>query len=170
MNVTQVVALLFRSLISEPAEAVESSASALHKALVLGKDTEEESSSSKCHRLSKELIQSCIRPILLNLREHTKLSLPLLRGLSRLLGLLSSWFNKTLGEKLLEHLHNFGEPGECFHSGGIKALLRNLVSQSKMPICRQNYASTGVSSWRRASYCSRCDGSLRLIATGVSFC
>jgi len=27
-----------------------------------------------------------------------------------LLGLLSSWFNRTLGEKLLEHLHRFTEP------------------------------------------------------------
>ncbi len=106
--------MLFRSLISEPVEAVSSSASALHDALVLGKEKEEEPSSSKSHRLSKELIQSCIRPILLNLREHTKLSLPLLRGLSRLLGLLSSWFNKTLGEKLLEHLYKFGEPGKSF--------------------------------------------------------
>lgn len=102
--------MLFRSLISEPVHAVASSAAALHDALVLGKDNGEESS-SKSHRLPKELIQSCIRPILLNLREHTKLSLPLLRGLSRLLGLLSSWFNKTLGEKLLEHLQKFGEPG-----------------------------------------------------------
>lgn len=126
----QVVALLFRSLISEPVEAVASSASALHIALVLGKEKDDvSSSSSKSHRLSKELIQSCIRPILLNLREHTKLSLPLLRGLSRLLGLLSSWFNKTLGEKLLEHLHKFGEPGTCYYylvsvcSGSIALLI-----------------------------------------------
>ncbi len=106
--ISQVVSLLFRSLISEPAEAVAASASALHHALILGK--EKDAGSSSGHRLSKELIQSCIRPILLNLREHTKLSLHLLRGLSHLLVLLSSWFNKTLGEKLIEHLNRFGEP------------------------------------------------------------
>jgi transformation/transcription domain-associated protein len=107
----KVVSLLFRSLISEPAEAVAASASALHHALILGKEKDAGSSSTTGHRLSKELIQSCIRPILLNLREHTKLSLHLLRGLSHLLVLLSSWFNKTLGEKLIEHLNRFGEPG-----------------------------------------------------------
>ncbi|KAL7534798.1 hypothetical protein ACHAXR_010621, partial [Thalassiosira sp. AJA248-18] len=114
-----VVALLFRSLISEPPEAVSSSASALHNALVLcvprdrtaAAEGESLSSSSKGgHRLPKELIQSCIRPILLHLRDYSKLTISLLRGLSRLLGLLSSWFNKTLGEKLLEHLSKFNEP------------------------------------------------------------
>ena len=49
----------------------------------------------------------CIRPVLLNLRDYTKLSIPLLRGLSRLLSLLSSWFSKTLGDKLLEHLQRW---------------------------------------------------------------
>lgn len=104
----------------------------MRNALVLGKEKEDESSlSSKSHRLSKELIQSCIRPILLNLRDHTKLSLPLLRGLSRLLGLLSSWFNKTLGEKLLEHLHKFGEPGKysyCFVSVSGSGSIALLIS------------------------------------------
>lgn len=110
-----VIALLFRSLTSEPPEAVSSSASALHNALnlCLPKDKTDQSP-SKGSRLPKELIQSCIRPILLNLREYTKLTMPLLRGLSRLLRLLSSWFNKTLGEKLIEHLHKFTDPGECF--------------------------------------------------------
>ena len=62
------------------------------------------------HRLPKELLQTCIRPVLLNLRDYTKLSVPLLRGLSRLLSLLSSWFSKTLGEKLLDHLQQWGNP------------------------------------------------------------
>ena len=112
------VALLFRSLISEPAEIVSSSASALHNALVLcvpSKDSVVEGSSSKGHRLPKELIQSCIRPILLHLREYTKLTIPLLRGLSRLLSLLSSWFNKTLGEKLLEHLHRVSDVSSVYY-------------------------------------------------------
>jgi transformation/transcription domain-associated protein len=38
------------------------------------------------------------------------LSIPLLRGLSKLLSLLSTWFNKTLGEKLLDHLQKWTEP------------------------------------------------------------
>lgn len=61
-------------------------------------------------RLPKELLQTCIRPVLLNLREYTRLSVPLLQGLARLLSLLSSWFNTTLGEKLLEHLQKWADP------------------------------------------------------------
>jgi hypothetical protein len=61
-------------------------------------------------RLPKELLQTCIRPVLLNLRDYTRLSVTLLRGLSRLLSLLSSWFNKTLGEKLLDHLQKWTDP------------------------------------------------------------
>merc|ERR1712060_22467 len=38
------------------------------------------------------------------------LTLSLLSGLSRLLELLSSWFNVTLGEKLLEHLRKWTDP------------------------------------------------------------
>jgi transformation/transcription domain-associated protein len=61
-------------------------------------------------RLRKELLQTCIRPVLLNLRDYTRLNFILLRGLEQLLSLLSSWFNKTLGEKLLDHLQKWTEP------------------------------------------------------------
>jgi hypothetical protein len=37
------------------------------------------------------------------------LTIPLLRGIARLLSLLSSWFNKALGEKMIEHLSKFTE-------------------------------------------------------------
>lgn len=63
-------------------------------------------------RLPKELLQACIRPVLLNLRDYTRLSIPLLRGLQRLLELLSSWFNRTLGEKLLDHLQKWLDPSK----------------------------------------------------------
>lgn len=109
------VALLFRSLISDPPEVCAAATSSLHSALTLcvpSKETEDGSASSKGHRLPKDLIQSCIRPILLNLRDYKNLSIPLLRGLSRLLNLLSSWFNKSLGEKLIEHLKKFCDPGK----------------------------------------------------------
>ena len=45
----------------------------------------------------------------MNLKDHTKLTLSLLKGVSRLLVLLTSWFNKNLGEKMIEHLHKFTE-------------------------------------------------------------
>ena len=61
-------------------------------------------------KLQKELLQSSLRPILLNLADYRKLSVPLLLGLSRLLSLLSNFFNLTLGEKLLEHLRRWTDP------------------------------------------------------------
>ena len=45
-------------------------------------------------------LQTSLRPILVNLAYYNKLKLPLLRGLARLLKLLASWFNVTLGEAL----------------------------------------------------------------------
>lgn len=105
-----VMALLFRSLISEPSEIRSTGESALRSALVSVKKSVDDSSST---RLPKDLIQSCIRPVLMNLKDYTKLSLPLMKGLSRLLTLLSSWFNKSLGEKLIDHMKKFCEPGEC---------------------------------------------------------
>lgn len=109
-----VISLLFRSLVSSPIKAVNAAHDALRDALSLSlspkTDADDEASSSQS-RLPKELLQTCIRPVLQNLREYTRLSVPLLRGLSRLLSLLSSWFNKTLGEKLLDHLRKWSDPG-----------------------------------------------------------
>lgn len=105
-----IISLLFRSLVSKPTKAVIAAHSALKDVLALSDTKAEEGGSSSQSRLPKELIQTCIRPVLLNLRDFTRLSVPLLRGLSRLLSLLSSWFNKTLGEKLLDHLQKWTEP------------------------------------------------------------
>lgn len=61
-------------------------------------------------RLAKEVLQGSLRPVLLNLAECRKLSLPLLTGLAHLLELLASSFNVMLGDKLLEHLGRFTDP------------------------------------------------------------
>lgn len=60
--------------------------------------------------MPKELLQSSLRPILVNLAHTKNLNMPLLQGLARLLELLSNWFNVTLGGKLLEHLKKWLEP------------------------------------------------------------
>lgn len=106
-----VISLLFRSLVSQPTQAVIAAHDALRDVLTLSVVTTDgpEGSRSKS-RLRKELLQTCIRPVLLNLRDYTRLSTCLLRGLSQLLSLLSSWFNKTLGEKLLDHLQKWTDP------------------------------------------------------------
>eukprot|EP00252_Welwitschia_mirabilis_P021819 TRINITY_DN5712_c0_g1_i1.p1 TRINITY_DN5712_c0_g1~~TRINITY_DN5712_c0_g1_i1.p1 ORF type:complete len:3567 (+),score=681.06 TRINITY_DN5712_c0_g1_i1:1467-10703(+) len=61
-------------------------------------------------KMPKDLLQSSLRPILVNLTNTRGLTMPLLQGLARLLELLSNWFNVTLGEKLLEHLKKWLEP------------------------------------------------------------
>jgi transformation/transcription domain-associated protein len=106
-----VISLLFRSLISVPSAAVVAAHLALRDVLTLSKSPTEATEDTKPQsRLPKELLQTCIRPVLLNLRDCTRLTVPLLHGLARLLSLLSSWFNATLGEKLLEHLQKWTEP------------------------------------------------------------
>ncbi|GAB4848475.1 hypothetical protein Ancab_003180 [Ancistrocladus abbreviatus] len=67
-------------------------------------------------RMPKELLQSSLRPILVNLADTKKLNMPLLQGLARLLELLSTWFNVTLGGKLLEHLKKWLEPEKLAQS------------------------------------------------------
>lgn len=99
---------------SRPEPAVDAAHAGLCDILNLSAKSKDNDSS---HRLPKNLLQMCIRPVLLNLRDFTKLSIPLLRGLSRLLSLLSSWFSKTLGEKLLEHLQRWTDPEKIMGLG-----------------------------------------------------
>ena len=61
-------------------------------------------------KLLKELSQTSLRKILLNLANTKNLMMPLLQGLARLLEFLSNWFNVTLGGKLLEHLKKWLDP------------------------------------------------------------
>lgn len=102
-----VISLLFRSLVSIPIQCVMAAHDALRDVLSLSVVSDGGKSKS---RLRKELLQTCIRPVLLNLRDYSRLTVQLLRGLARLLSLLSSWFNKTLGEKLLDHLQKWTDP------------------------------------------------------------
>lgn len=62
------------------------------------------------HTKLKETLQRNLRPVLINLADYKKLTLPYLQSLSRILELLSHWFNVNLGDKLLEHLQHWTEP------------------------------------------------------------
>lgn len=90
-----IISLLFRSLASTPRRCVVAAYRALRDVLSLSLSPPSEEGGKSPSRLPKELLQRCIRPVLLNLRDFTMLSVPLLRGLSRLLYLLNSWFNKV---------------------------------------------------------------------------
>jgi len=91
------VKVFFKTLTSKTPEIVEIAFSTLK--VVVGQQS-----------LSKELLQSSLRPILGTLGRPENLTLPLLAGLEKLLELLSNWFNPTLGDKLLEHLRLWLEP------------------------------------------------------------
>ena len=123
-----VISLLFRTLISSPPAAVAAARATLGDVLSLGIKNNKSgvSLSSHSRRLPKELLQTCIRPVLVNLRDYTNLNLALLRGLSRLLSLLSSWFSKTLGEKLLDHLQRWIEPD--------KIISQNIWKEGEEPL------------------------------------
>lgn len=70
-----VISLFFRSLVSEPVQVVAASHLALKDVLALGMNNatshiDNQQTKSLSHRLSKELLQTCIRPVLLNLRDQ----------------------------------------------------------------------------------------------------
>jgi transformation/transcription domain-associated protein len=58
-------------------------------------------------QIPKELLQQCLRPVLLKLSDIRLLSLSLMEKLYRLVELLSSCFASTLIDKLLDHLKIF---------------------------------------------------------------
>lgn len=93
----RIISSFFKNLQSRDLEIVESAKLGLKQAI------------SK-HQKPKELLQQNLRPILGNLADYKKLSIPYLQGLSRVLELFSHWFNVNLGEKLLEHLQRWTEP------------------------------------------------------------
>ncbi|CAL1700686.1 unnamed protein product [Somion occarium] len=72
-------------------------------------------------RLPKELLQTGLRPILLNLSDSKKLSIPGLEGLARLLELLTNYFKVEIGNKLLDHFRIVADP-------------QTLQASSKLPV------------------------------------
>ncbi|KAI0053544.1 FAT-domain-containing protein [Auriscalpium vulgare] len=61
-------------------------------------------------RLPKELLQTGLRPILMNLADPKRLSVPGLEGLARLLKLLTNYFKVEIGYKLLDHFRYVADP------------------------------------------------------------
>ncbi|KDQ21071.1 hypothetical protein BOTBODRAFT_142417 [Botryobasidium botryosum FD-172 SS1] len=60
-------------------------------------------------RLPKDLLQTGLRPILMNLADPKRLSVPNLEGLARLLELLTNYFKVEIGLKLLEHFRSLAD-------------------------------------------------------------
>jgi transformation/transcription domain-associated protein len=60
-------------------------------------------------RLPKEVLQSGLRPILVNLADAKRLSVSGLDGLARFLELLTNYFKVEIGVKLLDHFETLGD-------------------------------------------------------------
>ncbi|KAI0638186.1 atypical/PIKK/TRRAP protein kinase [Trametes polyzona] len=67
-------------------------------------------------RLPKELLQTGLRPILMNLADPKRLSIPGLEGLARLLELLTNYFKVEIGHKLLDHFRIVADPAQLLLS------------------------------------------------------
>eukprot|EP00158_Paraphelidium_tribonemae_P010007 Partr_v1_DN29030_c0_g2_i1_m58788 putative Transformation transcription domain-associated protein len=89
--------LFFKCMYSKSLPVVEAAKFGLGQAVVQQK-------------IPKELLQTGLRPILLNLSEYKRLSVEGLLGLARLLELLTSYFKVEIGQKLLDHLHKWASP------------------------------------------------------------
>ncbi|CAG8541435.1 8605_t:CDS:10, partial [Gigaspora rosea] len=95
---TRIIGVFFKSLYSKAPEVVDVANKGLQQVL------------QQQHKLPKDLLQAGLRPILVNLSDHKKLTVPGLEGLARLLELLTNYFKVEIGRKLLDHLRQWADP------------------------------------------------------------
>ncbi|KAF2467993.1 uncharacterized protein BDR25DRAFT_266462 [Lindgomyces ingoldianus] len=94
----RIIAVFFKCLYSKSPEVIEAANQGLSGVI---------SASSK---LPKDVLQSGLRPILINLQDPRKLSIEGLDGLARLLKLLTNYFKVEIGTRLLDHLKTIADP------------------------------------------------------------
>ncbi|THH03836.1 hypothetical protein EW145_g5969 [Phellinidium pouzarii] len=75
-------------------------------------------------RFPKELLQTGLRPILMNLSDTKKLTIQDLEGLSRLLMLLANYFKVEIGMKLLDHFRAIADT-QMLHAAARMPLSEN---------------------------------------------
>lgn len=81
-------------------------------------------------KLPKDLLQNGLKPVLMNLSDHKKLSVASLEGLARLLELLPNYFKVEIGQKLLDHFRNLNIPSEIFR-GSPRLAVPRLAAEDK---------------------------------------
>ncbi|CAG8576103.1 11483_t:CDS:10, partial [Acaulospora morrowiae] len=101
-----IIGVFFKSLYSRAPEIVEVANKGLQQVL------------QQQHKLPKDLLQAGLRPILVNLSDHKKLTVQGLEGLARLLELLTNYFKVEIGKKLLDHLRQWAEPSVLQEAAG----------------------------------------------------
>ncbi|GAA5832957.1 hypothetical protein JCM3766R1_000374 [Sporobolomyces carnicolor] len=67
-------------------------------------------------KLPKDLLQTGLKPVLMNLADHKKLSVASLQGLARLLELLPNYFKVEIGVKLVEHYRKLAVPADILRA------------------------------------------------------
>lgn len=95
---SRIIAVFFKSLYSKSVEVVDVANKGLKQVL------------NQNQKLPKDLLQAGLRPILMNLSDHKRLTVPGLEGLARLLELLTNYFKVEIGKKLLDHLRAWSDP------------------------------------------------------------
>lgn len=94
----RIIAVFFKSLYAKNTDIVDAANNGLKQVL------------AQNHKLPKDLLQNGLRPILMNLSDHKRLTVAGLEGLARLLELLTNYFKVEIGKKLLDHLRAWAEP------------------------------------------------------------
>ncbi|KAL6706246.1 transcription-associated protein 1 [Coniothyrium glycines] len=93
----RIIAVFFKCLYSKSPEVIEAANLGLSGVI------------SATNKLPKDVLQSGLRPILVNLQEPRKLSVENLDGLARLLKLLTNYFKVEIGYRLLDHLKSIAD-------------------------------------------------------------
>ncbi|KAG0664554.1 transcription-associated protein 1 [Maudiozyma exigua] len=88
----RILAVFFKTMLKTSPEIIDTTYEALKDAL------------AENSRLPKELLQNGLKPMLMNLSDHQKLTESGLYALSKLLELLIAYFKVEIGKKLLDHL------------------------------------------------------------------
>lgn len=88
----KVLAVFFKTMLKPSPEIIEATYEGLK--IVLAENS----------KLPKELLQNGLKPMLMNLSDHQKLTVPGLEALAKLLELLIAYFKVEIGKKLSDHL------------------------------------------------------------------
>nr|CAG8553245.1 5905_t:CDS:10 [Entrophospora candida] len=113
-NVTRphIIGIFFKTLHMNVPEIIEVGTKALQQVI------------QQQHKLSKDLLQLGVRPILINFSDPKKLTVSALDCLARLLELLKSYFKPEIGKKLLDHLQQWADSNFLASTAG-KSLTEN---------------------------------------------
>jgi transformation/transcription domain-associated protein len=94
----RIIAVFFKCLYSKSTEVIEAANHGLSQVI------------SATNKLPKDVLQTGLRPILVNLQDPRKLTVENLDGLARLLKLLTNYFKVEIGSRLLDHLKSIADP------------------------------------------------------------